>query len=207
MATIEADRVDGWLSDLDLQTIDRGERDGITSWDLSLDGLRRADIRFTLILDPARVLLLWVHYAPPVNDAFRVSYRQFLRWNDELPYVKFALSGVEDRPVLTSEVDVEGLTSELLGLGIARLLTVCDLLLDESVHWLWPGAKKPPGMGRPSRQAALFERYATDLRELRGDIVETTSGATSAMLPTATPAAGTTSTASSMAGSDEASQD
>jgi hypothetical protein len=168
MGAIAAARIDGWLAELGLNPVDRGERDGITSWDLLLDGRRRADIRFTLILDPARVLLCWVHYAPPVNDSFRVSYRQFLRWNDELPHVKFALSGDEDRPMLTSEVATEGLTLDVVGLAVARLLAVCDLLLDESIRWLWPGAKKPPPMGRASRQAALFVRYAEGLEELLG---------------------------------------
>ena len=32
--------------------------------------------------------------------------------------------------------------------------------------WLYPGQKQPPPMGRPSRQAALFERYADELQEL-----------------------------------------
>lgn len=166
MEPIDAARVDGWLDELGLSSVDRGERDGISSWDLLLDGRRRADIRVTLILDPARVLLCWVHYAPPINDSFRVSYRQFLRWNDELPHVKFALSGEEDRPMLTSEVVATGLTIDTVGLAIARLLAVCDLLLDESVRWLWPGARKPPPMGRTSRQAALFDRYANELDEL-----------------------------------------
>ncbi len=91
--TIAADDVGAWLAELGLEPIDRGERDGISSWDLRLDGRRRADIRLTLILDPASAILLWVHFAPPFNDSFRVSYRQFLRWNDELPFVKFAALG------------------------------------------------------------------------------------------------------------------
>jgi len=148
--------------------IDRGERDGISSWDLRLDGQRRADIRLTIILDPGSALVLWVHFAPPLNDSFRVSYRQFLRWNDELPFVKFALSA-DDRPVLTSEVDTAVLDRDALGVAIGRLLAICDLTLDRSLVWLVPGARKTPDMGRPSRQAALFERYADELAELIGD--------------------------------------
>ena len=121
-----------------------------------LDGRRRGDIRLTLILDPARAALLWVHFAPPLNNSFRVSYRQFLRWNDELPFVKFALSD-DDRPVLTSELVVEGLDRDRLGVAVARLLAVCDLTLDRSTLWLFPGARSAPPLGRPSRQAALFE--------------------------------------------------
>jgi hypothetical protein len=130
-----------------------------------VDGRRRPDIRLTLILDPASALYLWVHYAPPLNDSFRVSYRQFLRWNDELPFVKFALSA-DDRPVLTAELPLALLDRDALGVAVARLLAVCDLTLERAVVWLYPGQKRPPPMGRPSRQAALFERYAEDLHEL-----------------------------------------
>jgi hypothetical protein len=162
---LDAATVDVWLEELGLEVIDRGERDGITSWDLRLDGQRRPDIRLTIILEPDSVVLLWVHFAPPLNDSFRVSYRQFLRWNDELPFVKFALSA-DDRPVLTSELTAAGLGVDGLGVAVGRLLAVCDLTLERSVVWLYPGQKKPPPMGRPSRQAALFERYAAELAEL-----------------------------------------
>lgn len=165
MTSVPAVRVDGWLTELGLVPIERAERDGISSWDLLLDGRRRGDIRFTLILDPARTLLLWVHFAPPLNDSFRVSYRQFLRWNDELSFVKFALSA-DDRPVLSSELPVDGLDVDTLGMAICRLLAVCDLTLDRAVVWLFPGARTAPPLGRPSRQAALFERYAQELAEL-----------------------------------------
>jgi hypothetical protein len=110
-------------------------------------------------------MVLWVHFAPPLNDSFRVSYRQFLRWNDELPFVKFALSA-DDRPVLTSELQVAGLDRDVLGVAIGRLLAICDLTLERSVRWLYPGARKAPVMDRPSRQAALFVRYAEQLAEL-----------------------------------------
>ncbi len=175
MGRLEAATVDAWLQDLGLDAVDRGERDGISSWDLRLDGRRRADIRLTIILDPASVMLLWVHFAPPLNDSFRVSYRQFLRWNDELPFVKFALSA-DDRPVLTTELPVEGLEQDDLGLAVGRLLAVCDLTLDRSVVWLYPGKKEAPPMGRPSRQAALFERYTDELAELIDTRLEADGG-------------------------------
>lgn len=165
MPGVDAARVDTWLAELDLSPIGRDERDGISSWDLRLDGQRRADIRVTIILDPARTLLLWVHFAPPLNDSFRVSYRQLLRWNDELPFVKFALSA-DDRPVLTCELAVDDVDRDALGMAVCRLLAVCDLTLDRSVAWLFPGARAAPQMGRPSRQAALFERYAAPLADL-----------------------------------------
>lgn len=166
MALPDATSIEAWLGDLGLVPLERAERDGISSWDLLLDGLRRPDIRLTIILDPRRVLLLWVHFAPPINDSFRVSYRQFLRWNDELPFVKFALSE-DDRPVLASELAGD-LDRDGLGIAISRLLAVCDLTYDRSLVWLVPGARETPPMPRPSRQAALFARYADDLAELLG---------------------------------------
>jgi hypothetical protein len=167
MAAVAAEQVDGWLAELELVPVERAERDGVVSWDLLLDGRRRADVRLTLILDPATALHCWVHYAPPLNDSFRVSYRQLLRWNDELPFVKFALAS-DERPVLTQELPVGGLDGDALGLAVCRLLAVCDLLLPESVRWLWPGAKAPPAMGRPSRGEHLFTRFASRLPELLG---------------------------------------
>jgi hypothetical protein len=167
VSAIDAATIDDWLGQLGLEPIDRGERDGVSSWDLRLDGRRRADIRLTLILDPLNVLLLWVHFAPPLNDAFRVSYRQFLRWNDELPFLKFALSA-DDRPMLTSELTTASLDRDALGIGIARLLAVCDLTLDRSLVWLYPGVKEAPPLDHPSRGAHLFERYAAELAELLG---------------------------------------
>ena len=157
--------VDVWLAELALVPIERADREGAVSWDLLLDGRRRHDIRVTLILDPAVALVAWVHYAPPLADSFRKSYRQFLRWNDELPFVKFALSA-DERPVLTAEVPAAELDRESLGLTLARLVAICDLLLDDSVTWLWPGARRPPVPLRSSRHEALLDRYAQHLAEL-----------------------------------------
>jgi len=138
----------------------------VASWDLLVDGRRRRGIRLTLILDPAVGLVAWVHFAPPLSDSFRKSYHQFLRWNDELPFVKFALSA-DERPVLASEVPAAELGLESLGLTVARLVTVCDLLLDESARWLWPGAKAAPAPATgPSPHEAFLQRYADQLAEL-----------------------------------------
>lgn len=162
---MHAGDIDLWLADAGIEPLERVEREGAVSWDLMLDGRRRQDIRTTLILEPDLALIGWVHYAPPLADTFRKSYERFLRWNDELPFAKFALS--EDlRPILSSEVPIERLDGESLGLTIARLLAVCDLLLDDSIRWLWPGAKQAPSPDRPSRQAALLDRYAPQLAEL-----------------------------------------
>lgn len=122
----------------------------------------------TLIRDPALGLVAWVHYAPPLSDSLRKTYRQLLRWNDELPFVKFALSE-DDRPVLAAEVAADRLDRESLGLTIARLLAVCDLLYEESRTWVdrisLPKGETivPDESGR-----ALLERYAAELGELLG---------------------------------------
>jgi hypothetical protein len=171
-ATRAPGAVDGWLRELGLEALERAEREGVASWDLVVDGRRRRGIRLTLILDPAVALVAWVHFAPPLSDSFRKSYRQFLRWNDELPFVKFALSA-DERPVLSSEVPAADVTLESLGLTVARLVTVCDLLLDDSARWLWPGAKAPPEPPTEApRHAALLDRYADQLAELTAPAAE-----------------------------------
>jgi len=164
-AAVSAADVELWLADQGIVPLERIERDGIASWDLDLDGRRRFEIRVTLILDPALALIAWVQFAPPITDYFRKSYRKLLRWNDEFPFVKFAISE-DERPVLTSELAVGGLDGDELGLALARLLAVCDRLVEESAAWIWVDGRVPAPAGRVSRQAALFARYADRLGEL-----------------------------------------
>jgi hypothetical protein len=166
MSIIEAARVDAWLSELDITPLERDERDGVSSWDLRLDGRLRPDIRLTLILDPRSAMLLWVHFAPPLNDSFRVSYRQLLRWNDELPFVKFSVAE-DERPVLTAELPIDRVTMDELGLTLVRLLAICDRLLEESAAWLWHGGRMPRGYAeRTGRNEALLRRYEALVPEL-----------------------------------------
>src|SRR4051794_1717712 len=134
--------VEQWLDELGLTPLERVDREGITSWDLRLDGLRRFDVRMTLIFDPSIALIVWVHFAPPISDSFRKSYRKLLHWNDEYPFAKFALAS-DERPILTSEIAVPLLSRDELGFTVARLLTICDQLLDESAGWLWIGGRIP----------------------------------------------------------------
>jgi putative sensory transduction regulator len=163
-ATLARD-VEGWLAELGIDPIERTERDGIVSWDLELDGLRRFDVRLTLILDPGTACICWVHYAPPLSDSFRRSYRKLLRWNDEFPFAKFAIAA-DERPVLSAELPIESLDRDELGTALVRLLAMCDQLLDESAAWIWLDGKAPSIRGRLSRQAGLFARYADRLGEL-----------------------------------------
>ena len=96
-------------------------------------------------------MIVWVHFAPPITDSFRKSYRKLLHWNDDYPFVKFSLAA-DERPVLTTEIPMPMLDRDELGFAIARLLTICDQLLEESAGWLWIGGRIPDH-GR-SRQPA-----------------------------------------------------
>lgn len=161
-----ATQVEAWLAELDITPEARADRERITSWDLRLDGLRRFDIRLTLILDPDLGLIVWVHFAPPITDSFRRSYRKLLHWNDDYPFVKFSLAA-DERPILTTELPPVQISRDELGFAIARLLTICDQLLEEAAGWLWIGGRIPDHGDRASRQVGLFARYADRLAELR----------------------------------------
>ena len=117
--TVRPADIERWLGDLGLEPVERAERDGIASWDLVLDGRRRFDLRITVILDPALALICWAHYAPPIGDMFRKSYRRLLRWNDEFPFVKFSVAE-DERPLLAVEIPIEEANADALGLAIAR---------------------------------------------------------------------------------------
>lgn len=158
--------VERWLAELGIEPLERAEREGMVAWDLVLDGRRRFDLRVTVILDPELGLICWAHYAPPISDMFRKSYRRMLRWNDELPFVKFAI-GEDERPILTTELAAAAADADALGLSLARVLAVSDRLLEESAGWLWLGGRRPAGYGdRPSRHATLLDRFADRLPEL-----------------------------------------
>jgi len=114
----------------------------------------------TLILAPDVGLVAWAHYAPILADSFRKTYRRLLRWNDELPFVKFALSE-DERIMLTAEVPPASLDVDAVGRTLARLVAVCDLLHEESASFLGDWAKP-----LPSAPTALLDRYAGDVAEL-----------------------------------------
>ncbi len=160
--------VERWLADLGLQPVERAERDGIASWDLVLDGRRRFDLRVTVILYPSMALICWAHYAPPINDMFRKSYRRLLHWNDEFPFAKFSV-GEDERPLLAVEQPIAAAAAagaEGLGLALARIVGIADRLLDESKDWIWIGGRMPDPGERLSRNPALLARYAAALPEL-----------------------------------------
>jgi len=157
--------IERWLDELDLTTEARSDREGVTSWDLRLDGRRRFDLPVTLILDPELALICWVHYAPPIGDAFRKSYRRLLRWNDEFPFAKFSLAE-DERPILATELPIRSLDRDELGLALARSLAISDRLLEESAAWIWIGGTIPDSSGRTSRGEQIIARYADRMPEL-----------------------------------------
>src|SRR6266513_1907452 len=108
--------IERWLGDLGLEPVERAERDGSAGWDLVLDARRRFDLRITVILAPSIALICWGHYAPPINDMFRKSYRRLLRWNDEFPFAKFSV-GEDERPLLSVEVPIDEADADALGLA------------------------------------------------------------------------------------------
>lgn len=166
---MEPKDVEGWLAELGLKPVERGEREGVVSWDLVLDGRVRRGLRATLILDPAVALVAWVHFGPPMSDNFRKTYRQLLRWNDELPFAKFALSE-DERPVLTAEVAADDLTRDVVGALLARVLAICDLVHEPALALMSELRRRtaaPAGDPDPAG-TSLLDRYASELGELAG---------------------------------------
>ena len=150
--------------------VERAEREGITSWDLVLDGRQRRRIRVTLIYDPTLAMVAWAHFAPPLSDNFRKTYRQLLRWNDELPFAKFALSE-DERPILTMEVPADVLTRDEVGRLVARVLAICDLVHEPTIGLMGDFKRTQAvlvGSEPDPAGAALLERYAAELGELAG---------------------------------------
>lgn len=157
--------VERWLAELGLSPLERADRDGIVSWDLVLDGRRRFDLRVTIILDPAFAVIAWAHYAPPISDMFRKSYRKLLRWNDEFPFAKFSVSE-DERPLLAVEIPIADADGDRVGFALARIIGIADHLLDESKDWIWLGGRPPDQSARTSRNPELIARYEARLPEL-----------------------------------------
>jgi hypothetical protein len=167
-AVVRPADVEDWLTELGLTPTERADREGTASWDVVVDGRRRFDLRVTVILEPTLGLICWAHYAPPISDMFRKSYRKLLRWNDDFPFAKFSV-GEDERPLLAVEIAIELASADQLGLAIARILGIADRLIDESRDWIWLGGRIPDVGDRSSRNAALLDRYAARLPELLGE--------------------------------------
>jgi hypothetical protein len=165
--TVRPADVERWFADLGIESLERADREGVTSWDLALDGRRRFDLRVTVILDPELALICWAHYAPPINDMFRKSYRRLLRWNDEFPFAKFSI-GEDERPVLAVEVPIALASADELGTALVRIAAIADQLFDESKDWLWLGGRVPDQSDRRTRNPELLDRFAPRLPELLG---------------------------------------
>jgi hypothetical protein len=166
--SVSSTAVEGWLRELGLDPGATVEREGITAWDVALDGRRRRDLRATLILDPAIGIIVWAHLAPPLGDGLRKAYRSLLRWNDEFPLAKFSVAD-DGRPILAVEIPNRWLGADELGLALARVALIADAIFDETKGWLWIGGRVPDGYeARPVRTAALLDRYSGELGELLG---------------------------------------
>ena len=160
--------VEAWLETLGLAALERADREVVTSWDLILNGRRRARLRVTLILDPSLALICLAHFAPPINDSFRRSYRKLLRWNDELPFVKFS-TGEDERPLLVAEIPIGQASADALGLALARELAVADRCHADASEWLKAGgwSTDPPAPADADGPGGrLIARFAADLAEL-----------------------------------------
>ena len=167
-STISPAAVERWLRDLGLEPLATVERDGISAWDVAIDGRRRRDLRATLILDPAIGAIVWAHLAPPLGDGLRKAYRTLLRWNDEFPLAKFSVAD-DGRPILAVEIPNRWLSADELGLALARTAVIADAIFEETRGWLWIGGRVPDGYeGRPVRTAALLDRFSAELGELTG---------------------------------------
>ena len=162
---VRAADVEGWFAGLRLAPTERADRDGIVAWDLVLDGRRRFDLRVTVILDPSLGLICWAHYAPPITDMFRKSYRRLLKWNDEFPFAKFSVAD-DERPVLAVEIPIDAAGEDSLGLALARILGIADRLLEETADWLWIGGRIPDMSARVPANEPLLARFAPRLPEL-----------------------------------------
>jgi len=161
--------VEAWLADLGVTPLERSDREGVTSWDVVLDGRRRAALRITLILDPGLALICWCHFAPPISDSFRKSYRMLLRWNDELPFIKFSISE-DERPMLLAELSAATVTRDDLGLALARQVALADRCHAETVAWLKAGGWRTDPPADPDGPGMrLVARYSAELTELLGD--------------------------------------
>jgi hypothetical protein len=91
-----------------------------------------------------------------------------LRWNDEFPFLKFSIAE-DERPILASELPIDAVDADALGLALARIVAVSDRLLEESADWLWIGGRIPADYAShrgEGRNDALLARYADRLAEL-----------------------------------------
>jgi hypothetical protein len=166
VAALSSHDIERWLADLGVEPGPRLDREGVTAWDLTLDGRRRVDLRVTVILDPSLGAILWGHLAPPLGDGLRKAYRTLLRWNDEFPLAKFSVAD-DGRPILSIELPARWLTADELGLALARMTAIADRIFDETRGWLWIGGRVPNGYGASAeKQPALIARFADRLGEL-----------------------------------------
>src|SRR4029079_9388708 len=152
-STIDPRAVERWLRDLGLEPTAVVEREGISAWDVAIDGRRRRDPRARLSLDPATGEIVGAHLAPPLGDGLRKAYRTLLRWNDEFPLAKFSVAD-DGRAILAVQIPSRWLSADELGLSLVRVALIADAIFDETRGWLWIGGRVPDGYDGPALRAA-----------------------------------------------------
>ena len=105
-----------------------------------------------------------------MSDNFRKTYRQLLRWNDELPFAKFAVSN-DERPILTLEMPLTGsLDADAVGRLLARAVAIADLIHDDSMELMGELRRRHAKVAAETEVSlagqSLLERYAKDLDDV-----------------------------------------
>lgn len=132
------------------------------SRDLLLDGARRFDLRATVAWVDGVGLSTWAYYGDEEMEVPKRVYARMLRANYEYPFVKFALTD-DDRPMLMTELPVEGLDRDALARTLVRLTVVADRLLDETAAAVADRGKLPDWSDRMPRNAALLAAHRDEV--------------------------------------------
>jgi hypothetical protein len=132
------------------------------SRDLLLDGARRFDLRTTVAWVDGVGLSAWAYYGDEEMEVPKRIYARMLRANYEYPFVKFALTD-DDRPMLMTELPVEGLDREVLARTLVRLTVVADRLLDETAAAIADRGSLPDWSGRTPRNEALLAAHREEV--------------------------------------------
>ena len=167
-SALRIERIPALLGRLGIEASEH-RRDGVTAWDLTLDGERRRDLKVTLIADPrpGGALIVWGHLAPPLGDGLRKAYRSLLEWNDRFTFAKFGIAP-DGRPTLAVELPLESARDEDLSAALARVALIADRLLDETAAWIWIGGKPPADSGRERRNHLLLAAHPGLAERLEG---------------------------------------
>jgi hypothetical protein len=138
------------------------------SRDVVLDGTRRFDLRVTVAWVAGLGVSLWAYYGREAMEIPKRTYFRMLRANFDYPLVKFAMTD-DDRPMLMTELPPAALSRDELGRGLVRLTVVADRMLEETASAVSDRGDLPDWAGRTPRNAALIERYRSDVESAMPD--------------------------------------